>query len=619
MTAGEAEDRAPRWSPDGAWLYFLSDRAERARRNCTACRWRGRVRGADHRETGDRGLRALPGGQGIALLSEDPPTAEEERRERERDDADVFGERWRYARLRLLDLATREIRTLAGEEFAARHVAALARAPDGARCAVITWPTPELDNNSQPVELALVELATGATEPVCTLPSGGSALTWDRAGRRLFYLAGAEPGNVAGWAVFAVDLAEPAPRLPTEGLSACPAGLCRGRDSDPFVTVAEGLDTAIDRLDPESGKLTRLSRHRGGLASLTASDDGQMVACIHSPPDEPAEVWAGSPEEPLERVTDVQAPLRAVSWGRQERLAWTAADGLALDGLLILQPGKGREDGPFPLITIVHGGPYGRFADSFQLSWAPSGQWLATAGYAVFLPNPRGGMGHGIRFAAAVAGAVGMEDWGDIVAGLDRLIAEGVADPDRLGIGGWSQGGFMTAWAVGQTDRFGAGVMGAGVSDWGMMVAESDLPHFEARLGGSTGWEGVGPHRHDALSPISFVGRVATPVLILHGERDERVPVSQGRFFARGLRERGAVRAGRLPARAARPARAPPPARRPAPHARLVRPLAAPGGGDGRGRKAKGGGLKAEGRFGDAGKGGFPTRPRCRSPTTDER
>lgn len=83
----------------------------------------------------------------------------------------------------------------------------------------------------------------------------------------------------------------------------------------------------------------------------------------------------------------------------------------------------------------------------------------------------------------------------------------------------------MTAWAVGQTDRFRAGVMGAGVSDWGMMVAESDLQHWEAQLGGSTGWEGVGPHRHDALSPVSFIHRVKTPILILHGERDERVPV----------------------------------------------------------------------------------------------
>jgi dipeptidyl aminopeptidase/acylaminoacyl peptidase len=263
------------------------------------------------------------------------------------------------------------------------------------------------------------------------------------------------------------------------------------------------------------------------------------VAAVRGEPQAPPAVWAGPPAGPLTCLTALCPALGEVAWGAQERLAWRADDGLALDGLLLLPPGRTRADGPFPLVTLVHGGPYGRFADSLQLGWNAWGQWLATHGYAVLLPNPRGGLGHGPAFAACVAGAVGGEDYRDIMAAIDHLIAAGVADPARLGIGGWSQGGFMSAWAVGQTGRFAAAVMGAGVSDWGMMVAESDWPHFEARLGGSTGWEGVGPHPHDARSPISFVQRVRTPVLILHGEHDERVPVSQGRFFARGLRAYG--------------------------------------------------------------------------------
>jgi dipeptidyl aminopeptidase/acylaminoacyl peptidase len=140
-------------------------------------------------------------------------------------------------------------------------------------------------------------------------------------------------------------------------------------------------------------------------------------------------------------------------------LSYEASDGLALDGLLILPAGRSHKDGPFPLVTLVHGGPYDRHADRLMLGWHPWGQWLATAGYAVFLPNPRGGQGHGHDFAVRVAGAVGLDEWTDICAGIDLLIADGVADPDRLGIGGWSHGGFMAAWAVGQTDRFKAAVM----------------------------------------------------------------------------------------------------------------------------------------------------------------
>ncbi|MEV5896197.1 alpha/beta hydrolase family protein [Nonomuraea fuscirosea] len=169
----------------------------------------------------------------------------------------------------------------------------------------------------------------------------------------------------------------------------------------------------------------------------------------------------------------------------------------------------------------------------------PSGQWLATAGYAVFLPNPRGGEGHGHAFAAAVAGAVGLGEWTDVNTGIDLLIAEGVADPDRLGIGGWSHGGFMAAWAVRQTDRFQAAVMGAGISDWGMLVATGEGGVLEAGLSGSCGWEGPGPHPHDRLSPVSYAAKIRTPVLILHGEDDANVPLGQATYFHRALRRFG--------------------------------------------------------------------------------
>jgi dipeptidyl aminopeptidase/acylaminoacyl peptidase len=309
------------------------------------------------------------------------------------------------------------------------------------------------------------------------------------------------------------------------------------QNGSPVVLVAEGLDSWVGLLDLKSGHLERVTDLRGEASCLSTSADGRTISLARSLPDDLSAIWAGVVGEDLRRLTNLNPRLKSVPWGRQERLSWQARDGLEIQGLLIVPAEAEATDAPFPLMTLVHGGPYDRFADELQLGWMLWGQWLATAGYAVFLPNPRGGLGRGHDFADRVAGAVGIEDWADIEAGLNQLVAESIADPKRLGIGGWSQGGFMSAWAVGQTDRFKACIMGAGVSDWGMMVATSDLPHFEAMLGGSTGWEGPGPHRHDALSPISFASRVATPVLVLHGADDSRVPVSQGRFFAQALRE----------------------------------------------------------------------------------
>jgi dipeptidyl aminopeptidase/acylaminoacyl peptidase len=210
-----------------------------------------------------------------------------------------------------------------------------------------------------------------------------------------------------------------------------------------------------------------------------------------------------------------------------------------LDGLLILPAGRSRDEGPFPLVTLVNGGPYSRYADAFALNAVDCGQWLATAGYAVFLPNPRGGSGHGQAFAATVAGAVGGDEWTDILTGIDLLVEQGVAAPERLGISGWSHGGFMAAWAIGQTNRFKAAMMGAGISDWGMQAGTGDWGAIDAALGGSTGWDGPGPHVHDRHSPISYASRISTPVLILHGEEDTNVPLGQAIHFHRALRHFG--------------------------------------------------------------------------------
>jgi dipeptidyl aminopeptidase/acylaminoacyl peptidase len=104
-----------------------------------------------------------------------------------------------------------------------------------------------------------------------------------------------------------------------------------------------------------------------------------------------------------------------------------------------------------------------------------------------------------------------------------------------MGVGGWSQGGFMTAWIIGHSTRFKAAVMGAGVSDWGMMIATSDIPAYETLMGGGNPYESAGPHTFDAQSPISYLHNARTPTLIVHGEQDQRVPLSQGTFMHRGL------------------------------------------------------------------------------------
>jgi dipeptidyl aminopeptidase/acylaminoacyl peptidase len=531
--AVDPELAVARWAPDSASLAFISggqlhrvgldgDEPE------ALTSWRGQIAGH------------LPLADGrFAVIATDEPDALDEKRSAEGDDAIVWGRDVPRNRLHLLEPGRREL--VPTGVLGDRHVIEAVQRPDGGPLAVISWACPHDEPGAFTAELHVVDPDTGTARGLGPVGlDARSPAWWPDAGRwHVAYLAITPPGPVGGMAVFDVAVPDPVTRGEhrnlTAGLDVCPVGLAQVADGPPLALFADGLDTAVYRLDPATPRFSRVLDWAGRADQLTASGSGQMIAVLASTAYQPRDVYAGSPGGPLARISDTRPEAREIRWGAQERMSYRGSDGLALDGLLVLPPGRSRADGPFPLITLVHGGPYDRYADQFLGNWWAPGQWLAAAGYAVFLPNPRGSQGRGHRFAATVSCAVGTDEWTDILAGIDALIADGVADADRLGIGGWSHGGFMAAWAVGQTDRFKAAVMGAGICDWGMQVGVGELGTQEAGFGGSCGWEGPGPHRHDQLSPISHAARIRTPVLILHGQDDTNVPVGQAVYFHRAL------------------------------------------------------------------------------------
>lgn len=554
------DDSSPRWSPDGTRIAFLSDRAERGTHGLyvidvgggEACPLVVRKRSVG-------AFAWAPDGRSIAFLAPDEPTEDDERREKERDDADVFGERWQLAKVWTVAIdsldATPEL--LWAPE--GRHVTELAWSPDGSRLALLDQVGPA----AQYLTTTRVSVISTSSTPELVGPSASVPMTYALcwSGEATLVLAGWHDHEAqSSGTVWACSATEPGePRVVGTGRDEprCTVGLAPVAGGDRVVgVVVDGLDTRLELVDPATGERTLavdLGGECGGLSAVSgicaeSEQPGPVLALVHHADGVVGRVLAG-PADDLRLVhdhaddPDQVEPLRDVVLSAPEAFTATAADGTLLDAVVLRPTGPDAGAGPWPTAVLLHGGPYyrsGLDTHAHPLDW---GQLLAAHGYAVVMPNYRGGMGHGQDFATQARGTMGSVEWSDVTCVVDAAVEAGIADPDRLGIGGWSQGGFLTAWAVTgapEPDRFKVGVMGAGVSDWGLMAATSDLPDFEAALGGSRPWDGVGPHRSALGSPLSYAARRTTPLLILHGAEDQRVPLSQATAFHRALAEQDA-------------------------------------------------------------------------------
>ncbi len=548
VTAGNGtamhKEKYAQWSRDGQQLAFLSDAAKARQMQLYVTTAAG---GAVRKLTSISGQvarpRWSPDGRTIALLVIDGQTQAAGAVEAAARDAGEVAEKLFEQRIMLVDVATGGARFVTPADY---YVYEFDWSPDGAQLAYVAAPGSG-DNNWWVARLFAVEADSARVREVFKPTTQIAVPRWSPDGRHIAFIQGlmSDQGSTGG-DVYSVPAdpaidatpAEKAARNVTPNRTSSPAWIS-WRPSGKIL-FSEGIRgrTAVGTIDPLTGTTETLWRgdesigSGGDVSSLSVSADGARCAVIRSSWTQPPEVWVGAVGAWKQR-THVNDGLKA-AWGRGESIEWTS-DGRAVQGWL-LYPRYFDATQRYPMVVSIHGGP----ASQFKPAWPGASLTLAALaaeGYFVFFPNPRGSYGQGEAFTTANVKDFGYGDLRDILTGVDAVLKSAPVDPARLGVGGWSYGGFMTMWTVTQTTRFKAAVAGAGIANWQSYYGQNLIDQWMIPYFGASVYRD--PAVYAKSSPINFISAVKTPTLILVGDSDKECPAAQSYEFWHALKTLG--------------------------------------------------------------------------------
>jgi len=397
------------------------------------------------------------------------------------------------------------------------------------------------DNNWWIAQLYTVSAATGDTRSIFK-PAADLQLavpSWSPDGRSVAFIGGimSDQGSTGG-DIYTVPAAGGEARNVTPGMKASASWIAWQKPDEILFSEHVDGNGGFAAVDPSTGKLASLwegpeALSSGGFAFYpTIATDGRACAVIKQSFSSPPEVWAG-PIGSWKQITNENRDQHP-AWGEARSIHWNS-DEFKVQGWLVYpkdyDPGR-----RYPMAVVVHGGP----ASCARPNWPGSFfglTLLASQGYFVLFPNPRGSYGQGEAFTRANVKDFGYGDLRDILAGVNEVVRTLPVDNDRIGITGWSYGGFMTMWAITQTNRFHAAVAGAGLSNWQSYYGENDIDQWMIPYFGASVYDD--PAVYAKSSPINYIKNVKTPTLILVGDRDGECPVPQSYEYWHALKTLG--------------------------------------------------------------------------------
>jgi dipeptidyl aminopeptidase/acylaminoacyl peptidase len=529
---------SPSWSPDGRWIAFLANRDGKATQVYLINSQGGEaVKLTEHKE-GVNSYEWSPSGRTIAFTSTEPQSKEMKAREKQYGKFEVEDAEHRMTHLWLVAVEpgkTAEAKRLtSGTDFT---VGGFSWSPDGRKIAFDHRPDP-LINSGPKSDISILDVESKKITPLVTQMGSDSNPCWSPDGQ---------------WIGFSTRLGE-TPYYVNGEIAKIPAAggpitvLTLTFDESPYLLkwIKPGLvfmagERAFFKLyllDPANGNFRKIADRPENIAyEASFADDGNTLAFSGFDRTTLTEIYrttldAWNPQA----VTKMTEQVAGWKTGTREVIEWKSKDGTPIEGVLWKPDGfeQGRK---YPLLVIIHGGPAGTstpvLADAYVYPYL---EWLAK-GALILEPNYRGSNGYGEKFRSLNVRNLGIGDMWDVESGIDYLIAKGMADPERLGAMGWSQGGYISAFLTTNSSKFKAISVGAGISNWVTYYVNTDIHPFTRHYLKATPWDDM--EIYLKTSPMTNIKKARTPTLIQHGEKDRRVPIPNAYELYQGLQDMG--------------------------------------------------------------------------------